>query len=679
MSGRRFVLAIVIVLTGYAVPPLRGQHTSDSAPFTKAQADAGQSVYTQKCAACHGSSLTDGAAPPLAGASFFQRWRSPRTLDDLFFIVRTTMPKNAGGTLPAADYVAVLAYMLRQNGHTPGDKELTGESTLLAALSLTQPTNAKADDKRTPPAPEFIVGDGGPNPRGAGPTQEDLLAADTHGRDWLMRGHDYSGTRYSPLSQITTANVSRLKVVCIYQAAENGNFQTGPIVDRGTMYFTINDVTTAVDAVTCRPKWRHAWAQRTQTLDAVNRGAAIKDGRVVRATSDGYLLALDATDGRLLWARRIADPAKGERFTMAPLIFDNLILIGPGVSEEALAGWVGAFRLDNGERVWKFNVVPGPGEPGSETWKRSDAFPLAGGGIWGTPTIEPEREMIYFATGNPAPDFTAALRGGSNLYTNSVVALNVRTGKLAWYDQLVPADSHDWDLTHASPLYRTRMNGRERLMLGAVGKDGFLRVLDRDSRSRVFSTPITTIDNADAPVTVAGTHACPGVMGGVEWNGPAYHPKANLLAVGAVDWCTTFYMAPESEVRHVPGQIFMGGRYVLDMNAQGWITGVDAATGKVRWRYKSPRPVVGALTTTGGGLIFAGELTGDLLALDVETGVVRFRFNTGGSIGGGIASYDVNGRQYIGVASGRASRLWAPEYTGNPTVLVFALDSPNAR
>src|SRR5262249_39107209 len=164
----------------------------------------------------------------------------------------------------------------------------------LAALSLTPPPQARRDEKRAAPAPEYIVGDGGASPRGSGPTHEDLLAADTRGRDWLMREHDYSGTRYSPLSQITTANVSRLRAVCLYQAAETGNFQNGPIVDRGTMYFTLADVTLAIDAVTCRPKWRYAWTQRTQTSDAVNRGAAIKDGRVVRGTSDGYLLALDA-------------------------------------------------------------------------------------------------------------------------------------------------------------------------------------------------------------------------------------------------------------------------------------------------------------------------------------------------------------------------------------------------
>ena len=358
---------------------------------------------------------------------------------------------------------------------------------------------------------------------------------------------------------------------------------------------------------------------------------------------------------------------------MAPLIYDNLVIIGPAVSEWALKGWIGAFRLENGERVWRFNIVPAPGEPGAETWKQPEGFPVGGGGVWTAPTLDPEHELIYVATGNPAPDFPAALRGGTNLYTNSVVALSVRTGKLAWHEQIVPADSHDWDMTHASPLFRATVNGRERKMLGSVGKDGILRVLDRDSHARVFETPVTTVENAEARVTPQGTHACPGITGGVEWNGPTHHPGLNLLAVGAVDWCGTF--SAEENPRYVPGQGFLGGRYVGDKESQGWITGVDAVTGKVRWRYRSSRPVVAAVTSTAGGLILAGELTGDFLALDAASGAVRYRFNTGGPIGAGIVTYEVSGRQYIAVATGRPSAFWVQEHSGNPAVMVFALDN----
>lgn len=664
-------VASIVLIATFGAQSLQGQAPNGTVPFTQAQATEGSGVYTQKCAACHGARLDDGAAPPLMGQKFLDTWTAPgRTLDDLYFIVRTTMPKNEGGTLKPAEYVAVLAHMLERNGYRAGDRALSTEQKVLASLRLTRPA-ASGDDKKTPP-PEYIAGSDGTTPRATGPTHEELLAATT-GRDWLMHTHDYSGTRYSPLTQITSANAHQLRAVCAYQVGETGNFQTGPVVDRGTMYVTSPTTTIALDAATCRPKWRYVWTPRAAELFGNNRGVSVKDGRVVRATIDGYLIALDAQDGRLLWARRAGDTTKGETFTMAPLLYDNLILIGPAVSEYAIKGWVGAFRVDNGEQVWRFNIVPSPGEPGFQTWKQPEGFPVGGGGVWTTPTLDPEREIIYVATGNPAPDFPAALRGGVNLYTNSVVALNVRTGKLVWYEQVVPADNHDWDLTHASPLYRTTVNGRERKMLSTVGKDGILRVFDRDSQTRVFETPVTTIENAEARVTTTGTHACPGLVGGVEWNGPTYHAGLNVIAVPAVDWCATFYM--DDNPRFVPNQIFLGGRTVNDKQAQGWITAVDAASGKVRWKYRSTRPIVAAVTSTAGGLILAGELTGDLLAFDADSGDVRYRFNTGGPIGAGIVTYEVGGRQYIAVASGRPSRMWVQDHQGNPTVMVFALDS----
>ncbi|HEY7169936.1 MAG TPA: PQQ-binding-like beta-propeller repeat protein [Vicinamibacterales bacterium] len=663
------VAASIFLLTAVS-PRLQGQAPPTRVPFTPAQAAEGGRVYTQKCAACHGARLDDGAAPPLVGQRFLDTWTAPaRTLDDLFFIIQSTMPKNEGGTLTPAQYVAVLANILERNGYAATDRELTADRSALAALRLTRPA-AQTAEKKGPP-PDFIAGEGGTAPKATGPNQQDLLAA-ASSRDWLMHTHDYSGTRFSPLAQITAANVSQLKATCLYQVGETGNFQTGPVVDRGTMYITTPAATIALDATTCRLKWRYVWTPRAMELFGNNRGVAVKDGRVVRATMDGYVIALDREDGRLLWARHLADTTKGETFTMAPLLYDDLLVIGPAVSEYAIKGWVGAFKLDDGAPVWRFNIVPAPGEPGSETWKQPDGFPVGGGGVWTTPTLDPEREIIYVATGNPAPDLPAALRGGTNLYTNSVVALNVRTGKLTWYEQVVPADNHDWDLTHASPLYKTTVNGRERKMLSTVGKDGILRVFDRDSHSSVFDTPVTTIENAEARVTPAGTRACPGLVGGVEWNGPTYHPGLNVIAIGAVDWCATFYMDPEP--RYVPGQIFMGGRTVNDKQSQGWITAVDATTGKVRWKYRSPRPIIGAVTSTAGGLILTGELTGDLVAFDANTGDVKYRFNTGGPIGAGIITYEVDARQYIAVASGRPSRMWTEQNTGNPLVMVFALD-----
>ena len=657
-----------------SVPPsVPATATSPAAPavaFTRAQAEAGSRVYARSCVQCHGARLDDGVAMPLAGVAFTQKWAKPdRSLDDLLFVTRNLMPKNAGGTLPAEDYLAVLAYVLERNGYAGGPVELTADRALLSRVRLT--ASATVATLARAPAPDFVRGAGGILPLALGPAHADLVAGSPNGRDWLTPTRDYAGSRYSPLAQVTSANAGQLRPACLFQVGELGNFQTGPVVRAGVMYFTTLRSTIAIDAATCRQKWRHTWQPIAPDIPHVNRGVAITNGRVIRGTSDGYLLAIDSDSGKLLWARRIGDASKGETITMAPLAYDSLVFVGPAIGENAIRGWIAAFRIDNGERAWRFNIVPAPGEPGSETWTQASAIPLGGGAVWTPLAIDVAAELLFVAAANPAPDFPEALRGGINLYTNTMLALHLRTGKLAWYDQMVPNDDHDWDLTQVSPLYRAKVGGTMRNLVATTGKDGMLRVVDRDSRKRVFAAAVTTIENADAPVTRAGAHACPGVLGGVQWNGPAFHPGVNVLVIPAVDWCATFFL--DETVRFIPGQNYLGGRVVVDSTSRGWITAVDASTGKLRWRHASPAPVIGAVTATAGGLILGGELSGDFLALDAATGAERYRFNTGGAIGGGVVTYEVGGTQYIAVASGSPSSFWTDENPGAPTIFVFAL------
>jgi alcohol dehydrogenase (cytochrome c) len=640
--------------------------------FTRAQSEQGSTLYTRHCAECHGAQLTSGSASPLAGPQFQARWAQPtRTLDDLFYVMRTSMPFGAGGTLTTDEYLALLAYMLERNGHEPSERSLVADRVTLAAARIAAPRAAAAAAPFTFPNPVYLVGARGATPTASEPTQAELRAGSPDGRIWLTVTRDYAGTRYSPLKQITTANVSRLRVACSFQVGEAPSFQTNPVVREGTMYITAGWSTLALDGATCKPKWRHDWRPAFASPPA-NRGVAIKDGRVVRLTGDGYLVALDAATGRLLWARRVSDATKGELFTMPPLIYENLIFAGPAVSEYAIRGWIAAFRLEDGERVWRFNIVPEPGEPGSETWKQPKEFPVGGGAVWTPLALDADREILYVPAANPAPDFPAALRGGTNLYTNSVIALEARTGRLAWYDQVVPEDDHDWDLTQVSPLYRATAKGKTRNLIATAGKDGRLRVLDRDTHERIFETPVTRIENTEADVTTAGTFACPGVLGGVQWNGPTHHPQANVLVVPAVDWCFRFFLA--DTVKYIPFQNYLGGRAEADTARHGWLTAVDASTGAVRWRYRSSQPMIAAATATAGGLIFTGELTGDLIAFDAASGAEKFRHFTGGPVGGGVVTYSVGATQYVAVASGRPSSFWVGPFPGSPTITVFALD-----
>jgi alcohol dehydrogenase (cytochrome c) len=637
--------------------------------YTTAQAERGSSVYRAECTTCHGADLQGGAGSALIGENFLKTWARPdRTVDDLFYILRTTMPPGRSRSLSDAQHADALAYILNRNGFPAGDHELGSDPALLA-VHLERGAAGEVDNST--PAPDFIEGPNGLRPTGTGPTQAELNAAAGDTRNWLYQTQNYAGTRYSSLDLIDRSNVTALRPVCAHQLGELVNFQSSPVVYDGVMYVTTVHWTIAIDATTCKPVWKHEWDVQDRDVWRNNRGVAVKDGRVVRGTSDGYLFALDRLTGELLWARHAADADLGETFTMAPMIYEDLILIGPAGSENAVRGWVGAFRLEDGEPVWRFNIVPEPGEPGSETWDNPPGIPVGGGGVWTPLSLDTERGLLHVAATNPAPDFPAALRGGVNLYTNAMIALDVRTGKLVWYDQLVPADDHDWDLTQVSPLYRTAVNGKDRDLIATVGKDGILRVLDRDSHQRLFETPVTTIKNTEAPITTEGTYACPGVLGGVEWSGPAYNPGTNMLYVPAVDWCGTFILA--DTVRYIEGEVYLGGEYEFGDDWQGWLTAVDASDGTIRWRYRSDGPMVANVTTTAGGLVLTGDLQGDFLALDAETGETLYRFHTGGPMGGGIVTYAIDGTQYIAVMSGRPSGFWVDEWAGSPTAFVFAL------
>jgi PQQ-dependent dehydrogenase (methanol/ethanol family) len=667
MSGRALLGTVGVALMAALADPTTAlaQGPGDGA-YTQAQADRGRRIFGAFCATCHGVDLEGAVGPTLAGPGFTAKWSRPdRSVRDLYDIMRTTMPRPAAGSLSETSYLEVLAYVLSRNGLAVGERELAASTAALGRLHI-PPAQAAV----RPPAPEFIPGDSGFTPTGPGPTQAELAHAG-ESTDWLYHTHDYAGTRYAPLRQITPANAGRLQVHCAFQVGSVETFVTGPLVWQGTMYLTTARLTIALDATTCRERWRHTWEPQDEFLWANNRGVAIKDGYLVRGTADGYLLAIDAATGRLLWARQVARPAAGETITMPPLVFEDMVIIGPAGSENNVQGWIGAFRLKDGTQVWRFNTIPRPGEPGAETWRNAPGVPVGGGGVWTAPSLDVARGELHVAVGNPAPDLPAELRPGTNLYTNSLIVLDVRTGALRWHAQLVPSDFHDWDLTQATPLIRVRAGDRTRDAIVTVGKDGILRALDRQTHERLYQTPVTTQTNVDVPLTREGVRVCPGILGGVEWNGPAHHPGTGLLFTVAVDRCTTF--SRWDSVRWAPGEMYLGGGYALDSTSQGWLTAVDASTGKVRWRYHSELPMVAAVTTTAGGLVVTGENTGDFLALDAATGRELYRFNTGGGMGGGIISYGVKGRQYIAAASGR-SGFWFGS-TGAPTLFIFALPS----
>ena len=420
---------------------------------------------------------------------------------------------------------------------------------------------------------------------------------------------------------------------------------------------------------------------------AVNRGAAYMDGRLFRGTQDGRVLAYDAKTGKRLWERRIADPKIGESVPAAPAAWNGLVFAGnAGGDNYGVKGRMYALDAKTGEVKWEFYLVPkdppagepaaASDDPRAKTWGNEPGVPIAGGATWTTYTVDPASGLLYVPGGNPAPDFKPNLRPGTNEYANSIVVLDAKSGEYRRHWGLVEEDFHDWDVSAAPAIVRTKA-GAHRLLVAP--KDGYLYGIDLASGDRVFRTAVTTIENAEAPLTPEGTRFCPGAQGGSEWNGPAYDPDTNLVFTGATDWCTTVRVAPDAEVKSVSyGQPWSGsasekkpfGKQDPIEQASGWLVATDADTGKVAWRYETPLPILAGVTPTAGGLVFAADMEGNFFAFDKKTGKVVHQRRMDGAIGGGLVTYESNDAQRIAVAVGMTSPIWpAPKITARIVVL----------
>ena len=672
ISSLKRLLVTIPLAVGWIIA---GTAWSADAPatssYTEDQFERGEVLYQKECALCHGLELDDGAAPAIVGSTFRKTWSMlGANVAELYNRIATTMPPRQDNFLSEDQNLDILSYLLGRNNVLRGTEALRNEYDYLAAIPIAR------GDETLDISVSFIEGLYGMEPTGNGPGMNELLNAGNNSDDWLHHNKSYKGIRYSALNEINTSNVDKLVQVCAYQMNSRAPLQTGPIVYQGIMYVTDATHTAAINAATCQKIWAHDWMPKDRMVWGNNRGVAIKDGYVVRGTPDGYLFALDSTNGNLLWARQVADPWLGETFTMPPTVFEDMILIGPAGSENAISGWLGAFSLTDGDLIWKFMTVPDAAAGGGESWGNPEGIKLGGGAVWTPLSFDLELGEVYVAVTNPAPDLPAYLRPGDNLYTNCIVALDILTGELKWYKSIVPNDDHDWDLTQVTPVLKAGVDGVSRDMVATVGKDGVLRTLDKRTHQPLYETPITTILNADIPVTREGVVACPGVTGGVLWSSPAYHPGERILLTSSIDYCSRFRAA--NNVRFIPGQLYMGGNARHEGDMSGWITAVEVESGEVRWKYQTEFPNVAAVTTTAGGLAISGTLAGDLLFFDVATGEVLNSIATGAQIGGGNISYAVDGKQHIAVGSGRGMLTIRPPQLGLPrqtSIIVYALPS----
>ena len=485
--------------------------------------------------------------------------------------------------------------------------------------------------------------------------------------DWPSYNRDLSSTRYSPLTQITPQNASSLHHICTVKLKEAGALQAGPLVENGVLYVTTANDTYALNAANCNTIWTNVYTPADKVPFPVDRGATIAGDRLVRGEDDGHLIAIDKSTGKTIWNVAPASGAKGEFLSSAPIFWNNTIFIGTAGSDWGVKGRMMAFDPADGHQLWTFTTVATGNDPNAKSWGSVRAQDTGGGGLWTSYTIDASTGELFLSVANPAPDFAAAYRPGSNLYTDSLVVLDAKTGKMKWYYQMVPHDAHDWDMSAAAVLYKS--GGKS--YVAAAGKDGILYGLDRDTHKLVYKTADVPVKNFDKAPTVAGIDICPGVLGGSEWNGPALDGKDGLLITPMDNWCATLKLGA---TRYVPGEFFFGGSYESGpyKSARGTLTATDAASGKIVWQYKAPAPMLAGVTPTAGGVTFTGSMNGDILAFDSANGKLLYKDHTPGSIAGGVVTYTANGKQYVAATSGNISRLtWGAQ--GVPSIVVYGI------
>ncbi|MBI3697922.1 MAG: PQQ-dependent dehydrogenase, methanol/ethanol family [Acidobacteria bacterium] len=502
----------------------------------------------------------------------------------------------------------------------------------------------------------------------AGPvTFERLLKADSEPANWLMYSGNYYSHRYSRLDQITPANVTKLRPKWIYQMRVRHKVETSPLVVDGIMYLTRppNDVV-ALDTETGRQLWLYSYKVPEKVYvccGQVNRGLAILGDKLFMGTVDAKVVALDAKSGRLLWKTEMADYTQGYGATLAPLVAKDKVIVGIAGGEYGIRGFIDAYEAETGKRAWRAYTIPGPGEPNFGTWE-GDSWKTGGAPAWVTGAYDPELNLTYWGTGNPGPDWNGDDRGGDNLYSDCMLALDADTGKLKWYFQYTPHDVHDWDAVQVPVLADLMFRGQKRKLLLHANRNGFFYLLDRQTgeyltaKNYVKQTWAQQIDDKGRPIRVPGTFPTPegvavwpGVTGGQNWYSPSFSPATGLYYVAAQEQGNIYFSA---EATYKPGSNFTGGggKPIPADPGYGAVRAIVPETGAIKWEHKLVSPPWAGVLATAGGLVFGGSSEGNFFALDAKTGKNLWHFSGGGFIIANPISYLSNGKQQVAIAIG---------------------------
>ncbi len=620
--------------------------------------DAGRQVFVSRCAGCHGSDGNGGElGPGIAN-------RVPLRSDaDLATLLRQGLP-GAGmpsfGTLTeleSADVVRFVRTLRPRAGSGPERAKVTLDGgRMLEGLVL----NRSANDMQ-------LLGDDQVLHllRRNGNAYRQV----TSQADWTSYNGQAGGSRYSPLTQISKGNAAKLTAKWIFSLPNTAPLQVTPVVAGGVMYVTSANECYALDAGTGRQIWRY---QRPRTKGLIgnaaggaNRGVSVAGDKVFMVTDHAHLIALDRMTGALRWDTEMADWRQNYNATGAPLPVGNLVVTGTSGGDEGVRGFLAAFDQATGKEVWRFWTVPKRGEPGSETWQ-GKGIDHPGGTTWLTGTYDPELDTVYWPVGNPGPDLIGDDRLGDNLYTDSIVALEAKTGRLKWHFQFTPHDVWDYDAQETPALVDGTWQGQPRKLLVQANRNGFLYVLDRTNGAflsgKQYVKNVTWATGLDAKgrpnvvpnmePTLEGRRVCPSLDGASNWYSTSYNPTTSLYYVQTNDKCGIFTKTP---MEWEAGKGFMGGSFrPAPEPAQRILRAFDVQTGRAVWELPQQGAVNswGGVLSTAGGVVIFGEDSGALMAADASTGKPLWSFQTSQVWKASPMTYMFDNAQYVAVAAG---------------------------
>jgi alcohol dehydrogenase (cytochrome c) len=499
------------------------------------------------------------------------------------------------------------------------------------------------------------------------PSPQEFLNAASDNANWILPAKSYTGNHYTNATQISTTNVSGLQLAWKFTVDDSGPMEVSPIVYNGTMYVTsAHDHVYALDAATGKLKWEFKDSPHVISF-AANRGIGLLDGNVYIGTLDGHLIALNAETGQKVWDKVTVDDTANSFYTMSPVPYhdaatnQDMLLLGVSNGDWGGVGNISAYDPKDGHLIWRWVTVPGPGQPGHDTWS-GDSWKRGCAATWGGATLDAAAHLLYLNLGNPCPDFLGSVREGDNLYSDSMVALDI-SGKeptLKWYHQFIPHDTHDWDPPMQPVLFSGKVGDTARNLVATGDKAGNFWILDAGTGQLVDHTIAGFQKGVDTAPSVEGNVACPGTLGGIEYQGGAFDPATNAFYIPSQNECGRW--TANKEVMYIAGQFYAGGAFpkLIGPNT-GQMNAIDVSTGVFTWRHHFDLPNYGGALVTASGLVFSGNLGGNENAFDAKTGQILWSYDTGGYIQAPSEAYEANGKEFVVVSSGPAGNAVIPE------------------